>query len=335
MENKKLKSLLQDALEDQIPGSQIDLMPAVQSRLVAGKKFLQQGEHMNKTRIKQLVFSALIMAALLTIILVTPQGRAWAQEVTQFFKRINSSTVELSNEQIKPINDINEPIDLPLVPVFIPTAAPDMAAISGCETPQESQSYRCQVALAESKLRFDLKELPEKPKDWEFQSLSFDKDSRYAVMSYKLDIRHISGASYSSLRLVQGVGDFSDFTWYKNNPWEAVPANKVEPVSIGQYKGEYVMGSFGMKPGDAALTWFEETRKQRLIWSEDGHWYLIDFSPSRNVAGTMDKDQLIHLAESLVTSPIATTEPLNPAYLTSISDAEKISGLDLKAPTLL
>lgn len=49
----------------------------------------------------------------------------------------------------------------------------------------------------------------------------------------------------------------------------------------------------------------------------------------------MDKDNLIHLAESLVISPIVTTEPLNPAYLTSISDAEKISGLDLKAPTLL
>lgn len=82
------------------------------------------------------------------------------------------------------------------------------------------------------------------------------------------------------------------------------------------------------------LTWFEDDR-QRLVWSEGARWYLIDFHPNPNVAGTMGKDQLIYLAESLVASPIVSTEPLNPAYLTSISDAEKISGLDLKAPSLL
>jgi hypothetical protein len=49
----------------------------------------------------------------------------------------------------------------------------------------------------------------------------------------------------------------------------------------------------------------------------------------------MGRDQLIQLAESLVASPIEITEPWNSDHLTSISDAEKISGLDLKAPTLL
>jgi hypothetical protein len=339
MENKTIQSILRDVLEKEFPSSQIQLWPAVQTVLVArGNTSFQQGEKVNvkSRRTSRLALVSLVIIALLALTFLTPQGRAWAQEVTEFFRRINSIMIELPAEQLKQMNnDSDQSYDLPLVPVFIPTVSPEIAAVPGCETQQKSQSYRCQVALAESKLGFDLKELPEKPKDWEFQSLSFDKDSRYAVMSYKLDIRHISGTSYSSLRLVQGAGDFSDFTWYKNNPWEAVPADKVEPVSIGQYKGEYVMGSFGLRPGDAALTWFEDTREQRLIWSEDGRWYLIDFSPNLNVAGTMDKDQLILLAESLVASPITATEPLNPAYLTSISDAEKMSGLDLKAPTLL
>jgi hypothetical protein len=95
-----------------------------------------------------------------------------------------------------------------------------------------------------------------------------------------------------------------------------------------------VKGGFALQPGNNKLTWFEAER-QRLVWSEGARWYSIEFRPNLNVAGTMDRDQLIHLAESLIASPIETTEPLSPNHLTSISDAEKISGLDLKAPTLL
>lgn len=285
----------------------------------------------------KMAFTILILATLIGLFL-TPQGRAWAQEVVQFFKRINSTTIQLSDEQSKSMNqlleEINKQHEVPLVPVYIPPVSSEMSAIKGCETPQKSQSYYCQVALAESKLGFDLKELPEKPNDWEFEYLYFNTDSRSATISYKLDIRHISGTSYSSLVLTQGMGDISKSQWFGNNPWEAVPADKVEPVSVGRYKGEYVKGGFGLPPGSNTLTWSDADR-QRLAWSDGTRWYLIEFSPNLNVAGTMGRDKLIHLAESLVNSSTETTKPLNPAHLTSISDAEKISGLDLKAPTLL
>jgi hypothetical protein len=275
---------------------------------------------------------AVVVIAALTALFITPQGRAWAQEVVQFFRRINSRTVQLPDEQLKQINEIDKSYDLPLIPVFIPTVSPEMAAISGCETPQKARSYRCQVAMAEYKLGFDLKELPQKPSDWEFQSLSYNTDLQMAVMSYKLDITHISGISYSSFVFSQVRGNSSNP--YEDNLWDAVPADKVEPVSIGAYQGEYVQGSFGLPYGSNTLVWFEADR-QRLAWSDGTRWYLFDFQPNLNVRNTMDKEELIHLAESLVTSPAATPEPLNLAYLTSISEAEKISGLDLKAPTLL
>ncbi|HLO16382.1 MAG TPA: hypothetical protein VK206_16235 [Anaerolineales bacterium] len=335
MDSKNIRSILQDALEKKIPSSQIHLWPAVQAILVAGKDTsFQQGKKViiRPHRRSRLALVTLMIIALLALVLLTPHGRAWAQEVVQFFKRINSTTVQLSNEETKQINDINEPLDLPLVPVFIPTASPDMAGISGCETPQKAQSYHCQVALAGSKLGFDLKEFPQKPSDWELKSLSFNTDLQMAAMSYELDIRHISGISYSSFEFAQGRGNFSNP--YGNNPWDAVPADKVEPVSIGSYQGEYVKGGFGLPSASNTLIWFEDDR-QRLVWSEGARWYLFDFRPNLNVRDSMGKDDLIHLAESLVTSPVATTEPLNPAYLVSISDAEKISGLDLKAPTLL
>jgi len=282
--------------------------------------------------VKATTFAVIVITLL---VIATPQGRAWAQKVAQFFQRINSTTIQLSDEQTRAMNDTNRQYDLPLVPVLIPAVSSEMAAIPGCETPQKAQSYYCQVALSETKLGFNLKVPPEKTNDWEFESLNVNTDSQYAVMSFDLDFKYIGFASHSSLWLIQGVGDFSNFEWNKNNPWEAVPADKVEPVSIGVYRGEYVRGRFGLKPGNKVLTWFEDTDEQRLAWSEGTRWYLIIFSPNLNISCTMDKDKLIHLAESLVNSSIETSKPLDPDRLLSISDAEAASGLDLKSPTLL
>ncbi|HKY55923.1 MAG TPA: hypothetical protein VJM08_16525, partial [Anaerolineales bacterium] len=295
--------------------------------------FGYQIKNVTSQRVK--VILAMILLFLLAVLLITPQAQIWAQETVGFFQRINSTTIQLSGEQIKWMNEEDREYDLPLIPVFIPPVSSEMAAISGCETPQKSQSYRCQVALAESKLGFDLKELPETIKDWELRSLDVNTDSRVAVMRFDLDFKDLGFASHSSLWLLQGVDASPDFNWDKNNPWGVVPAEKVEPVSIGTHKGEYVKGGFFLKPGDNALEWSEEGREQRLAWSEGARWYLIEFWPNLNMAGTMGKDQLVQLAESLVSSSIQTTEPLKPSRLQSIADAEKVSGLDLKAPTLL
>jgi len=295
---------------------------------------VQPREIKNKSRLKLTV--AMFVLLIITTFTVTPQGRAWAQEVMQFFRKINSATVQLSDEQTKQMYEINTQYDLPLVPVFVPTVSPEMAAIAGCETPQKSQSYRCQIALAESKLGFDLKELPEKPIDWEFKSIYFNIDLDIAVISYDLDVKRTDYTSASSLVLTQGISStLNSSNLYGNNPWDAVPVDKVEPISIGTHKGEYIKGRFYGVPDTNMLRWSDEFKEQRLAWSEGTRWYMIAFWPNPNVADTMGRDQLIHLAESLVTSPIETTEPVNPDHLTSISDAEKISGLDLKTPTLL
>ena len=344
MDKKNIQSILQEAIEGEIPSNEINLWKAVESSLGAGS--YQQEKKLSRTKprhISRIALATVIAIALLTFVFTTPQGRAWAQEVVRFFARVNSTTIQLSDEQLKQLNETNRQYDLPLVPVFIPGVPLEMAATSGCESPQKAQTYHCQVALAESELGFDLKELPEKPDDWEFKSLRANTDLHVAVMSYELDFRELGQTNYngyaytshSTLFFTQGVGEFSKSNWFGNNPWEVVPAEEVEPIFVGAYKGEYVKGDFGLMPGDNVLVWSEADRRQRLAWSEGTRWYLIDLSPNLNIAGTLGKDQLIHLAESLVYSPIERNEPLNPDYLLSISDAEKISGLDLKAPTLL
>jgi hypothetical protein len=281
---------------------------------------------------------ALTMTILLLLagLFISPQGRAWAQGVFQFFHRINSETVELPESNAKLIvslnEDANRSYDLPLVPIFVPTISPAMAALPGCETPQKAQSYGCQVALTESQLGFDLKELSALPEGWKFEFLDFDAAAKVAMFSYSPDLRYNSSGT---LQFSQGLGAFPQV--YPNNPWEAVPADKIETVRVGNYDGEYVKSSFSGSAGNS-LTW-SDSYLHRLAWSDGTRWYLIKYYPNPNPPDKMSREQLIRLAESLVDSPQGESEPLDPnalySTLYSISDAEQISGLDLKAPTLL
>ena len=83
MDDKKIQSILQDALEEEIPSSEIKLWPAVRASLVAGKRIsTQQGEKMNlvnSRRASRVALATLVIGALMASALATPQGRAFAQ----------------------------------------------------------------------------------------------------------------------------------------------------------------------------------------------------------------------------------------------------------------
>ena len=267
---------------------------------------------------------------LLVTLFATPLGRAWAQEVFQFFGRVNSHTIEIPESSSSSLQEINDPYDLPLVPVFIPTVSPDMAAIPGCETAQESQSYACQVALAESKLGFNLKVLPGLPEGWKFDFMNYDMNSKSATLGYRFDFTY---NSYATLYLAQGEGSYPEMD--QNSPWGLVPADQVEKVKVGPYDGEYVEGSFFGLPGVKDLVWEDSDEHKRLAWSDGTRWYLIDLWRNLNLPDRMDREQMIELAESLLDTPVEATEALDPDNLDSVSEAEEISGLNLRAPTLL
>ena len=329
MDSKNIKSILQDALEEEVPASEINLLPAVQSHLVAGKKqATQQSEKTNKTPIKRLAFASLTIVALMVISLATPQGRAWAQEAFQFFKRVNFTTIPLSTDELRWFNAPDESYSLPLVPVYIPTLPPEMASLPECKTAEEALSYSCQIAYAESQLGFDLMELPKKPQGLEFRSVRFDAVEGAATIGY--------GTSYDSygmsLSLTQRLGQGPE----QYAPWAWVPADEVEKIKVGNFDGEYVSGSFSLPAGGNELEWWDDVNmEQRIAWSDGTFWYLLEMNIGTHEAGYLERDQLIELSASLVNKPILQEEKPNQHSLVSISQAEEVSELDLKAPTLL
>ena len=271
----------------------------------------------------RMALAAMVIVILATLA-ATPQGRAWAQEVVQFFKRVNFTSIPVSPEEQEWMSARGETYDLPLVPVFIPTPAPEMMSLEECQAPQNIHSYACQVAYAESKLGFDLKEFPKTPEGWIFKSIIFDTALQTATITYTHYSEH--GGDFV---LKQGFGEFQN----AYGIWSLVPAEKVETVKIGSYTGEYVLGGFSLIQGDNEWRWYSEDSIQRLGWSDGSRWYYIEILPPS--PGHITRDQLVELAASIVNSPTEVADPLNPDSLTSIADAEQYSKLDLKAPTLL
>ena len=124
MDNKNIQSILQDALEEKLPSSQVELWPAVKASFVA-EKILQQGEKMNTTqprRISRAAFITLTIVVLLALALITPQGRAFAQNILQFFIRTEGDAIPVPTSE--PVNWV----DLtPGVPSATKTPQPAMA----------------------------------------------------------------------------------------------------------------------------------------------------------------------------------------------------------------
>jgi len=267
---------------------------------------------------------AMAVVFILVTLAATPQGRAWAQEVVQFFRKVNFTSIPVSPEEQEWMNAPAQMYDLPLVPVFLPTPTHDMMSLQECQLPQSIQSYACQIAYAESKVDFNLKEFPHTLEGWIFKSVNYDTASKTATITYTHYTEH--GGDFV---LKQGFGKFQD----TYGIWSLVPAEKVEKVQIGKYNGEYVLGSFSLREGDNTWRWDTEGEIQRLAWSDGERWYYIEMLPPS--PGYITRDELVKLAASIVDYPTDVADPLNPDSLTSIAEAEEYSKLDLKAPTML
>ncbi len=262
MDSKNIKSILQDALEDEVPASQIDLLPAVQSRLLAGKKSThQQGERMYRTRTKRLAYSVIAFVALLFITLATPQGRAFAQNILQFFTRAESNSFELAPSQIVPLETAQAEA----------TAVPPSPLIS--------------VAEAEAQVGFDALELPSVPNGFEYLGAR--------LYGNVISIEYQAQGEGGNLIIMQSPDG------YNQSDWNQVPADAIIPVKIGDLDAEFTQGMFVVYPNETSATWNPDAPVLRLRWVKDGIWFEMAKFGDVVPIEYLDQAGLIELAESL------------------------------------
>jgi hypothetical protein len=326
MDNKNIQSILQDALEEQFPSSQIQLWPAVEAGLVANKHSLfQRAEKMDspkRQRLQRTAFAILITAILLTIALITPQGRAFAQSILEFFVRTETDSLPVPTE---PVNWVEM---TPGVVHPTGTARPPMAVFA--DDCGDFPEPACSVEQIREKVDFIVKELRNIPEGMYFIGATGGPDTVFL----KYEFENNSG----------GLTIFEE-------RWLGKPAEGtsevgasaiVETVQIGDLAGEYYRGSFVMQAGDSETTWDPTFQAETLRWVDDDISYTLQYDFTSQML--LGKEGLVALAESMTIEPVAKlpmpatatpgTEvwPLGDMYTLSIPEAETLAGFRLLLP---
>jgi hypothetical protein len=267
MEKKNIHSILQDALEEKIPSSEVKLLPAIKASLVSGKH--QQGEKMNikpSRKIPRIAFVTVMLMALLTVALITPPGRAFAQSILQFFKRADSQVIPLREEQIVSPQAVESSL----------TAEPPAPLLDMIE--------------AEISAGFDPAELPLGPQGFKFIGVMATKGS--------ISIQYEAIGGGGALIINESINN-----GFMQSEWDQAPAEFISAVRINELDGEMVQGTYVVYPGDTSARWNPDAPVLRLRWLDGGIWFeMAKFGDVESIS-YLDQNGLIQLAESLTHDP--------------------------------
>ncbi len=266
MDRKNIQSILKDAVEQEVPPSTIDLLPNVKERLVAGIN--QQGEKMNSTssrRMSRVVLASLAVVALLAMAFITPQGRAFAQSVLQFFRRSESNVLPLPTEMVAPTPAEGEPTALPPSPMM-------------------------SVQEAERVAGFDAQELPTVPDGLEYLGAQGTPGS----ISIQYEVRGGGGA------LVINESPHG----FVQSEWDQAPVEAISQVMVGDVDAEIVQGVYVVYPNDPnAARWNSDAPVLRLRWVKDGIYFEMAKFGGVEAIAYLDQDALIALAATISNEP--------------------------------
>jgi hypothetical protein len=317
MENKKLKSIMQDALKKEIPPAQIELWPAVKNRLVARKHPLfRQGETMNTTLfIRRAALAVLALTVAFSLLAFTPQGRTFAQQVLGYFA---TTTQKWYPAEPTPVVT---PVPTYALPVGLFLAEPVPAVdrnLCGETVSPVSSSFPCQLLNAEADLGFSIKSFPADRVELEFQLLSVSPKSKAVYLAFK------KGRAFYSIG--QGLGEFPS----SDSKWATVPVDAIQQVLVGDYPAEYAAGGL-ISTDNRNYTWDANQAHYRLRWREGNQWFSIVELRVGETAMDGAREGLITLAANLV----GVSQGADKLAGSKTPTVEQAAGFDIREPTVL
>lgn len=264
MDNKEIQSIIQDAVEDEIPASQIDLWQTVKASLV--EKQYQQGVKMNtikSRRVPRLAFTMLTIAILLALTFLTPQGRAFAQNIFQFFVRADQDRYPLQTWQMTP------------------------PAQTSTESP-----FKYSVQEAETLAGYDVLSPVEIPFGRVFVGASYDDKYHIVAQAFGQNANYIEFSLWQQpLEYYQPCGDISQRCDNMLGGNLAGASADIQTVQIGDLTGEYVEGVWNLT--DNGPVWEPTPYLKMLRWKSDTMIFEL--------VGGIDqtRDDLVKLAEGI------------------------------------
>jgi hypothetical protein len=240
---------------------------------------------------KAVAVTAIAFVLMAVTIMTLPQGRAWAQQIFKFFTRTEALFFPLSPKQIEGANQAQYDHEMGVTQT---TAAPPeslMFFVDSCDDVEPSENLHCQVGLAEGAVGFTILLPPLDEWGLTFSSLTVDSVTKSVKTSYGYE--GYPGREHA-VWISQGIGSFP-----AGSDWDKVPSQFIEPIVVNGERAEYVQGAFVAKPGAEEATWMEDGPMARLRWRDGERWFEIFKAGTPERVTFMDREGMIHLAESL------------------------------------
>lgn len=330
MNPKEIQTILSRCAEEAFPPETVHLWPEVQRSLEKGSSRTQIGESSmppqtaHKTRLAALAGLSLLI--LLGVTLLTPSGRALAQDLTlrltRFFTRLEGNTFQVPTQEPRALVPLQTqaPASLPASPV----PATDPAALPGAlppfyETCASLISPTCSIEQIQQLVNFPIQSLLALPSGFAFSGASGGPDQ--VVLQYRGE----RGALY----LAQSPRD-------REPPeiWQIAQDALVESLTISSYPAEYVRGGWSGLGLDETgqVGWESQDPRQTLRWEQDGVRYTLVFLPARiGDEAPLKKQALADLAASL-SKPAPSETALLPLGLLTLEQAGRIAGFEAVEP---
>ena len=242
-------------------------------------------------RLRRVFGIVFVLLAIITAVMMIPQGRALAEVVIQFFGPALATSFPVSEVGPEPT----------IAPTFVPQLKPAIIGEPGqfaptasvneipshdpaCDDSSSLLSYHCQISLAEEKAGFDALEFAIDPKGLVFSRI----DTNPVLKMISIEYAAIGGGG--TLRLTQSDGELLTSTW------DEVPSGEVSEVQIGKNPGEFAKGMFTVTGQEMKASWNKDAPIWRLRWREGGRLFELSKMGDPYYIEYINQDVLIQLA---------------------------------------
>jgi len=215
---------------------------------------------MTKKTYPRLALATVALLLILTALFAAPQGRAFAQNILQYFVRTDEKVRPLPEGQIPSTEDQDAP-----------TAVAPAPLVS--------------VTEAEKTAGFDAKELPSTPNGFEFAGAM--------AIGNGISIQYQARGNGGQLVINESTNGFME------SDWDQTPTDAITPVKIGDLDAEFVQGTFVVYPNETVARWNPDAPILRLRWIQDGVWFEMTKFGNVESIEYLDQAGLIALAGQL------------------------------------
>lgn len=318
--NITLQSILTHLAQEAVRPSEIDLWPILQAKLTPKSNFQHRKEPNLKSisllsnRKRVAYISALTLLAVLGMIFILPQGRAWAKNFIRFFLPTKDQ-IAIPTQYSVNLVEITPGV---MQPTLTPASSWKPAFAETCG---ELFAPRCSVEQIQQLVSFQVKSIADVPAGLQFIGATGGPEG--VTLIYQRN------DPYSIISLTQSV-----MLTEEDQTVLVGSSAVVEEILIKGVTGEYVKGGYFHLGGDTETHWDPSAELQSLRWEENGILYSITLTGSNDFTPQMlDKTGLTKLATSLTDQVTPIANELDVVEMKSISEAEQEAGFKVIEPS--